>query len=189
MPRTTAALLALSAVVLTGCEPTTDEVASMVTAGAATTYDDALELREDIIAAGLQCPSTGQDEIAHHRHFAAAAKRIARDRRDYRHTHRLGDIRLDTIRYGETRRRHPLALDSPAEDGIAYLECDKGMTAIAMAVASSKEDMEELVGARDNTGPGATPVLHAANWMVVAQGEAPLRQLQAELGGTIIPAS
>lgn len=140
MPRTTAALLALSAVVLTGCEPTTDEVASMVTAGAATTYDDALELREDIIAAGLQCPSTDQVVV-------------------------------------------------PAENGIAYLECDKGMTAIAMAVASSKEDMEELVGARDNTGPGATPVLHAANWMVVAQGEAPLRQLQAELGGTIIPAS
>ena len=139
MPRTTAALLALSAVVLTGCEPTTDEVASMVTAGAATTYDDALELREDIIAAGLQCPST--DQMV------------------------------------------------PAEDGTSYLVCNKGMTAIAMAVASSKEDMEELVGARDNTGPGATPVLHAANWMVVAQDEAPLRQLQAELGGTIIPAS
>ena len=138
MPRTTAALLALSAVVLTGCGPTTDEVTSLVTTGAAT-YEDALELREDIIAAGLQCPST--DQMV------------------------------------------------PAEDGTSYLVCNKGMTAIAMAVASSKEDMEELVGARDNTGPGATPVLHAANWMVVAQDEAPLRQLQAELGGTIIPAS
>ncbi|MFC4904353.1 hypothetical protein [Kocuria oceani] len=137
MPRTTTALLALSAVVLTGCGPTTDEVTSMVTAGA-TTYDDALELREDIIAAGLQCPSTDQRVV-------------------------------------------------PAEDGIAYLVCNKGMTAIAMAVASSNEDMEELVSSRNNTGPGSTPVLHAANWMVVARHEAPLRQLQTELGGTIIP--
>ncbi|MGK7222783.1 hypothetical protein ACSNO4_08300 [Kocuria flava] len=137
MPRTTTALLALSAVVLTGCGPTTDEVTSMVTAGA-TTYDDALELREDIIAAGLQCPGTDQRVV-------------------------------------------------PAEDGVAYLECGNGMT--AMAVAGSNEDMEELVSSRNNTGPGSTPVLHAANWMVVARDEAPLRQLQAELGGTIIPAS
>lgn len=137
MSRTTAALLALSAVVLTGCGPTTDEVTSMVTAGA-TTYEDALELREDIIAAGLQCPGTDQVVV-------------------------------------------------PPEDGIAYLECDNGM--MAMAVASSNEDMEELVSSRNNTGPGSTPVLHAANWMVVARDEAPLRQLQTELGGTIIPAS
>ena len=137
MPRTTAALLALSAVVLTGCGPTTDEVTSLVTTGAAT-YEDALELREDIIAAGLQCPSTDQVVV-------------------------------------------------PAENGIAYLECDKGMTAIAMAVASSNEDREELVDARNNTGPGSTPVLHGANWMIVARDEAPLRQLQTELGGTIIP--
>jgi hypothetical protein len=136
MPRTTAALLALSAVVLTGCGPTTDEVTSLVTTGAAT-YDDALELREDIIAAGLPCPST--DQMV------------------------------------------------PAEDGTSYLVCNKGMTAIAMAVASSNEDMEELVSSRNNTGPGSTPVLHAANWMVVARHEAPLRQLQTELGGTIIP--
>ncbi|PLC10773.1 hypothetical protein AUQ48_17145 [Kocuria flava] len=135
MSRTTTALLALSAVVLTGCGPTTDEVTSMVTAGA-TTYEDALELREDIIAAGLQCPGTDQRVV-------------------------------------------------PAEDGIAYLECDNGM--MAMAVASSNEDMQELVSSRNNTGPGATPVLHAANWMVVARDEAPLQQLQTELGGTIIP--
>lgn len=59
MRRTTLALLGLTAVVLTGCGPTTDEVASMLT-GTGKTYDDALALREDIIAAGLQCPSTNQ---------------------------------------------------------------------------------------------------------------------------------
>lgn len=136
MPRTTAALLALSAVVLTGCGPTTDEVTSLVTTGA-TTYEDALELREDIIAAGRQCPST--DQMV------------------------------------------------PAEDGISYLVCNKGMTAIAIAVAGSNEDIEELVDARNNTGPGSTPVLHGANWMIAARDEAPLRQLQDELGGTITP--
>lgn len=139
MPRTTAALLALSAMVLTGCGPTTDEVTSMVTTGAAN-YKDALELREDIIATSLQCPGTDQVVV-------------------------------------------------PAEDGISYLDCNKGMTAIAIAVASSNEDMEELVSSRTDTGPGSTPVLHGANWMIVARDEAPLQQLQAERGGTIIPTS
>lgn len=59
MRRTTLALLGLTAVALTGCGPTTDEVASMLT-GTGKTYDDALALRKDIIAAGLQCPSTNQ---------------------------------------------------------------------------------------------------------------------------------
>lgn len=60
MRHATAALLALATVVLTGCGPTTDEVTTMVAAGSAKTYDDALALREDIIAAGLDCPSTNQ---------------------------------------------------------------------------------------------------------------------------------
>ena len=60
MRRTTAALLALTTVVLTGCGPTADDVSSMVAAGSAKTYDDALALREDIIAAGLECPGTNQ---------------------------------------------------------------------------------------------------------------------------------
>lgn len=138
MRRTTTALLALSALALTGCGPTADDVSSMVAAGSAKTYDDALTLREDITAAGIQCPGTNQ-------------------------------------------------LVFPDEDGTAYLECDNGM--MAMAVTGSEEEMEELLEVRDNTGPNATPVLHAANWMVVSRDEAPLQQLQAELGGTIIPAS
>ena len=60
MRRTTAALLALTTVVLTGCGPTADDVSSTVAAGSAKTYDDALALREDIIAAGLECPGTNQ---------------------------------------------------------------------------------------------------------------------------------
>ena len=60
MRRTTAALLALATVVLTGCGPTADDLSSMVAAGSAKTYDDALALREDIIAAGLECPGTNQ---------------------------------------------------------------------------------------------------------------------------------
>ncbi|WP_144837033.1 hypothetical protein [Kocuria rosea] len=60
MRRMTPALLVLAAVVLTGCGPTTEEVASMVAAGSAKTYDDALALREDILAAGLPCPGTDQ---------------------------------------------------------------------------------------------------------------------------------
>lgn len=63
MRRTTAALLALATVVLTGCGPTADDVSSMVAAGSAKTYDDALALREDIIAAGLECPGTNQRVI------------------------------------------------------------------------------------------------------------------------------
>ena len=45
MRRTTAALLALATVVLTGCGPTAYDVSSMVAAGSAKTYDDALALR------------------------------------------------------------------------------------------------------------------------------------------------
>jgi outer membrane murein-binding lipoprotein Lpp len=59
MAHATAALLALATVLLTGCGPTTDEVTSMV-AGSAKTYDDAPALREDIIAAGIECPGANQ---------------------------------------------------------------------------------------------------------------------------------
>ncbi|WP_461744956.1 hypothetical protein [Kocuria sp. U4B] len=56
-------------------------------------------------------------------------------------------------------------------------------------MASANKEMEELVNTRDNTGPTATPVLHAANRIFVARDEAPLRQFQTEIGGTIIPVS
>ena len=138
MSRTSTAVLALSTVALTGCGPTAEDVLSMVSAGSAETYNDALALRADILAAGIECPGTDQIVV-------------------------------------------------PAQDGTAYLECDN--TLMAMAVTSSEEVMDKLVGGRDNTGPAARPVLHAKNWMIVARDEAPLRRLQNELGGTIIPAS
>lgn len=137
MSRTTTALLALCTMVLTGCSPTADDVLSMATTGSTKTYDDALALREDIIATGIQCPGTEQRVV-------------------------------------------------PAEDGTAYLECDNGM--MAMAVADNDEDMEVMVNNIDNTGIGSWPILHAANWMVTSRHEAPLRQLEEKLGGTIIPA-
>lgn len=136
MRHSTAGLLALATVVLTGCGPTTDEVTSMV-AGSAKTYDDALALREDIIAAGLECPSTNQRIV-------------------------------------------------PEEDGTAFLECDYDIP--AMAVTSSEEDLQEFLELRDDAGPDVFPVLHGPNWMIIARDEAPLQQLQDELGGTILPA-
>jgi UPF0042 nucleotide-binding protein len=44
-------------------------------------------------------------------------------------------------RYDETRRRHPLALDRPAEDGIAR---DRGLTAALRATADSVLDTTDL---------------------------------------------
>ncbi len=44
-------------------------------------------------------------------------------------------------RYNETRRRHPLALDRPAEDGIAR---DRGLTAALRATADSVLDTTDL---------------------------------------------
>ena len=138
MRRTTAALLALATVVLTGCGPTADDVSSMVAAGSAKTYDDALALREDIIAAGLECPGTNQRVV-------------------------------------------------PEEDGTAYLECDYDIP--GMAVTSTEEGLQELLELREDADPDMLPVLHGANWMIIARDEAPLQQLQDELGGTILPAS
>lgn len=137
MRHATTAVLTLATVVLTGCGPTTDEVTSMV-AGSAKTYDDALALREDIIAAGLQCPSTHQGVV-------------------------------------------------PEEDGTAYLECDYDIP--GMAVTSTEEGLQELLELREDADPDMLPVLHGANWMIIARDEAPLQQLQDELGGTILPAS
>ena len=136
MRRTTAALLALATVVLTGCGPTADDVSSMVAAGSAKTYDDALALREDIIAAGLECPGTNQRVV-------------------------------------------------PEEDGTAYLECDYDIP--GMAVTSTEEDLQEFLELRENPDPDMLPVLHGPNWMIIARDEAPLQQLQDELGGTILP--
>lgn len=52
------ALLALSVLALTGCGPTADDIAAM--ADGETTYDDALALRQDVVDAGVECPSVEQ---------------------------------------------------------------------------------------------------------------------------------
>ncbi|MGQ1799116.1 hypothetical protein ACT4S5_18570 [Kocuria oceani] len=52
-------LLVLSALVLTGCGPTADDIQTMVE-GPAETYDDAVALREAVVDAGVQCPGTDQ---------------------------------------------------------------------------------------------------------------------------------
>lgn len=137
MHRITPALLALTAVVLTGCGPTTEEVTSMVAAGSAKTYDDALALREDIIAAGLPCP--GADQLL-----------------------------------------------VPDENGTAYLECDYDIP--GMVVTNTAEDLQYFLELREGPDPDLLPVLHGRNWMIIARTEAPLQQLQDELGGTILPA-
>lgn len=137
MRHTTPALLALATVVLSGCGPTTAEVLSMATTGAARTYDDALALREDILAAGLQCPGTNQ-------------------------------------------------LLVPDENGTAYLECDHDIP--GMVVTSTEEDLQHFLELREGPDPDMLPVLHGPNWMIIARDEAPLQQLQDELGGTILPA-
>lgn len=59
MRRATAALLSLSAVTLTGCGPTASEIQAMVH-GPATSYADAVALREDVVDAGGECPGTDQ---------------------------------------------------------------------------------------------------------------------------------
>ena len=138
MRHATPTLLTFATVVLTGCGPTADDVSSMVAAGSAKTYDDALALREDIIAAGLECPGTNQRVV-------------------------------------------------PEEDGTAYLECDYDIP--GMAVTSTEEGLQELLELREDADPDMLPVLHGANWMIIARDEAPLQQLQDELGGTILPAS
>lgn len=59
MRRAATALLSLSALALTGCGPTTDDIQAMVH-GPAETYDDALALREAAVDAGVECPGTDQ---------------------------------------------------------------------------------------------------------------------------------
>ncbi|MEX5298433.1 hypothetical protein RCG67_06600 [Kocuria sp. CPCC 205292] len=58
MRRPLPALLALSALVLTGCGPTAADIQAMVDGN--TAYDDALALREDVVDAGVECPGTDQ---------------------------------------------------------------------------------------------------------------------------------
>ena len=59
MRRATPALLSLSALALTGCGPTTDDIEAMVK-GPARTYDDAVALREAVVDAGVECPGADQ---------------------------------------------------------------------------------------------------------------------------------
>ena len=58
MRRPVPALLALSALALTGCAPTADDIQAMVAGGAA--YEDATALRDDVVGAGIDCPGTDQ---------------------------------------------------------------------------------------------------------------------------------
>jgi hypothetical protein len=59
VPRTATAVIALSALALTGCGPSTDDIMLMVH-GPAEAYDDALALHEEVIDAGVTCPGTEQ---------------------------------------------------------------------------------------------------------------------------------
>jgi hypothetical protein len=59
MRRPAPALLAVSALALTGCGPTADDIRAMVN-GPAVAYDDAVALREDVVDAGVECPGTNQ---------------------------------------------------------------------------------------------------------------------------------
>ena len=56
-------------------------------------------------------------------------------------------------------------------------------------MTSTEEGLQELLELREDADPDMLPVLHGANWMIIARDEAPLQQLQDELGGTILPAS
>lgn len=58
MRRPVLALLTLSALALTGCGPTADDIQALV--DGETSYDDALALREDVVDAGIECPGTEQ---------------------------------------------------------------------------------------------------------------------------------
>ncbi|MFF0903051.1 hypothetical protein ACFYE6_05210 [Kocuria sp. CPCC 205316] len=54
---------------------------------------------------------------------------------------------------------------------------------MAMAVAGSAESMEELLHLLSSEQNAS--ILHTADWVVISRDEAPLRQLQDELGGQI----
>ena len=58
MRRAATLLLSLSALALTGCGPTADDIQAMV--DGETAYDDALALREAVVDAGAECPGTDQ---------------------------------------------------------------------------------------------------------------------------------
>ena len=72
-------------------------------------------------------------------------------------------------------------LSAPADAATTFLDCTNGV--MAMAVAGSEESMEELrdlLSSEQNAS-----ILHTADWFVISRDEAPLRQLQDELGGQI----
>ncbi|MFF0990480.1 hypothetical protein [Kocuria nitroreducens] len=72
-------------------------------------------------------------------------------------------------------------LRAPADTATTFLDCADGV--MAMAVAGSEESMEELLGLLRSEENAS--ILHAANWVVISRNEAPLQQLQDELGGQI----
>lgn len=126
-------LLALPALLLTGCGPTTADIQAMVNGSATKTYADALELRDDVIDAGLECPDTEQQQA----------------------------------------EAGPFA-------GSTLLGCGDEL---GLIVTGSEEQLVQL-----NEDFGSAPegyALQGANWMVLAETEAPLNQLQKDLGGEI----
>lgn len=72
-------------------------------------------------------------------------------------------------------------LRAPADPETTYLDCANGRT--AMAVTDSEERMQGLLSTLSSE-QGAS-FLHADNWVVISRDEAPLQQLQDELGGDI----
>ncbi len=72
-------------------------------------------------------------------------------------------------------------LQAPADAATTFLDCTNGV--MAMAVAGSAESMEELLHLLSSEQNAS--LLHTDNWVVISRDEAPLRQLQDELGGQI----
>ncbi|MEX5234952.1 hypothetical protein [Kocuria arenosa] len=72
-------------------------------------------------------------------------------------------------------------LSAPADAATTFLDCANGV--MAMAVAGSAESMEELRALLSSEQNAS--ILHTDNWVVISRDEAPLRQLQDELGGRI----
>lgn len=72
-------------------------------------------------------------------------------------------------------------LQAPADAATTFLDCTNGV--MAMAVAGSAESMEELRALLSSEQNAS--ILHTDNWVVISRDEAPLRQLQDELGGRI----
>lgn len=72
-------------------------------------------------------------------------------------------------------------LSAPADPETTFLDCATGV--MALMVAGSAESMEELLNSL--SAEESASFLQADNWVVIARNEAPLQQLQDELGGQL----